>query len=111
MVALATLSVWQGVLAAGSLPSPDLILTNGKIYTGESASPLAQAVGVQGDRIVFVGSDAQAKALMGRAKVIDLHGDFVMPGMIDAHTHPGTVSILGSGNEKEIGRASCRERV
>ncbi|HEU4376237.1 MAG TPA: amidohydrolase, partial [Telluria sp.] len=44
---------------------------------------------VRGGRIVYVGDNAGARALIGKAtKVIDLHGRMLMPGLVDAHMHP-----------------------
>lgn len=76
----------------------DLVLTNADVYTGEAAAPRAQAIAVKGDRIVFVGSNEGAARFLPQARHVDLHGAFVMSGMIDAHTHPGTVSMLGTGD-------------
>ena len=51
----------------------DLILTNGKIVTVESAGGQAQAIAVRGDRIVALGSSAQIKRHTGPStQVIDL---------------------------------------
>src|SRR3954471_731220 len=72
----------------------DLILTNGRIYTVDNARPLVSALAARGGRIVFIGSDAEARALAGTSsRVIDLHGGTVVPGIIDAHAH-----LLGLGN-------------
>jgi len=73
----------------------DLVLTNGNIYTVEEKQPKAQAVAVKGDRIIFVGSNQEAKKFHG-AKVIDLHGHTVVPGLTDSHCH-----IFGIG-EREM---------
>jgi predicted amidohydrolase YtcJ len=71
----------------------DLVLTNGRIYTVDNAHPQASALAVRGGRILFVGSDAEAKALAGpSSEVIDLHGETVLPGFTDAHAH-----LLGLG--------------
>jgi predicted amidohydrolase YtcJ len=73
--------------------SADLVLTNGRIYTVDVTVPIASALAVRGDRIVFVGSDIEARALTGPAtRVIDLGGNTVIPGLIDAHAH-----LLGFG--------------
>jgi predicted amidohydrolase YtcJ len=66
----------------------DLLLVNGRIWTGDSARPWAEAVAVRGDRIVGVGStaDLQGMAAPG-ARTIDLGGRFTAPGFIDNHTH------------------------
>ena len=74
--------------------SADLVLTNGRIYTVDNARPHASALAVRGGRVLFVGSDAEAKVLAGPfTLVIDLHGATVVPGIVDAHAH-----LLGLGN-------------
>jgi predicted amidohydrolase YtcJ len=74
--------------------SADLVLTNGKIYTVDNSRPQASALAVRGGRVLFVGSDAEAKVLAGpSAMVIDLHGATVVPGIVDAHAH-----LLSLGN-------------
>ncbi len=73
--------------------SADLVLTNGRIYTVDVTMPIASALAVRGDRVVFVGSDVEAGAVTGTAtRVIDLQGKTVVPGIIDAHAH-----LLGFG--------------
>jgi len=67
----------------------DLVLTNGEIYTMEADMPWAQAVVINGNKITAVLEDKnQAEQYIGEnTKVIDLDGNFVMPGYIDGHTH------------------------
>ena len=73
--------------------SADLVLTNGKIYTVDNARPRASAIAVRGGRVLFVGSDAEARVLAGPStQIIDLHGATVVPGITDAHAH-----LLGLG--------------
>jgi predicted amidohydrolase YtcJ len=68
--------------------SADLIFKNGNIYTVNERQPHAEAVAVRGDRIIFVGSDADAKRYQDqKTRVVDLHGRTVLPGMTDAHYH------------------------
>jgi len=50
--------------------------------------PQAQAVAVQGDRILAVGSDAEVRHYVGpQTEVVDCRGRAVLPGFIDAHCH------------------------
>jgi predicted amidohydrolase YtcJ len=51
--------------------------------------PRAQAVAVEGERILAVGSDAEIRrqARSANAEVIDCRGRAVLPGFIDAHCH------------------------
>lgn len=71
-------------------PAPaDLVLRNGAVYTVDSTKPWARAVAVRAGRIVLVGSDSEAAALVGaRTRVIDLAGRMLLPGFHDSHVHP-----------------------
>ena len=50
---------------AGKVTAPDLVFTNGKIYTMDGARSWAQAVAITDGRFSYVGTDAGAKALAG----------------------------------------------
>src|ERR1700731_658697 len=66
----------------------DLILVHGKIWTENPRQPEAEAVAIQGNRIVEVGeSEAILKLASPKTKVIDLKGRRVVPGFNDAHVH------------------------
>ncbi|MFN2499918.1 MAG: amidohydrolase [Pyrinomonadaceae bacterium] len=66
----------------------DLILQNGNIYTVNDRQGHAEAVAVKGDRIIFVGSNRDGQKYISKnTRVIDLKGQTVVPGMIDAHHH------------------------
>lgn len=68
--------------------SADLVLTGGTVWTGDDAAPFAEAVAVQGNRILAVGSADDVAATIGdETRVIELDGRFVSPGFIDNHTH------------------------
>ncbi|MGH7602394.1 MAG: amidohydrolase [Gemmatimonadaceae bacterium] len=82
------------LVVAAQAPA-DLVLTNGRIYTVDNARPIVSALAVRAGRIVFIGSDAEARVLANSGtRVIDLHGETVLPGFTDAHAH-----LLGLGNE------------
>ncbi|AMY11508.1 N-substituted formamide deformylase precursor [Luteitalea pratensis] len=71
----------------------DLVVVHARVYTVDETRPEAQAVAIRGDRIVVVGTDAEALALRGPAtQVIDAGGRAVIPGLHDAHGH-----VLGLG--------------
>jgi predicted amidohydrolase YtcJ len=74
---------------AGTRVDPaDLVFINANVYTVNGKQPRAQAIAVKADRIVFVGSNADAKNYEGRGtRIVDLHGATVLPGMTDAHYH------------------------
>ncbi len=66
----------------------DLILVNGKIVTVDDQFRVEQAVAIKGSRIVAVGKNAEVrKQAAAGAKVIDLKGRTVIPGLIDNHSH------------------------
>lgn len=66
----------------------DLILLNGNIYTVNPVIPHAEALAIHEDKIVAVGSNAEAQELRGvKTLVVDLGGKTVVPGFIDAHGH------------------------
>lgn len=66
----------------------DIVFKNGNVYTVDSKQPRAQAIAVSKDRIVFVGSNADAQKFVGpKTRVVDLRGNTVLPGMADAHQH------------------------
>ncbi len=68
--------------------APDLILINGKIWTGVQGAPEAQAIAVRGRKIVFVGATEPARKLAGdHTELLDLAGRRVIPGITDSHTH------------------------
>jgi predicted amidohydrolase YtcJ len=65
-----------------------MILINGKIATMDQNNPSAEAIAFQGDRILAIGSIADVEALKNeQTKVIDLKGNFAMPGFIEGHGH------------------------
>jgi predicted amidohydrolase YtcJ len=69
-------------------PAADIVFKNGNIYTANDDKPKAEAVAAKYGRIVFVGSNADAKKYEGKGvKVIDLKGATVVPGLVDAHYH------------------------
>ncbi len=75
-------------LFAQTTQSADLVLKSATVYTVDAQRPRAQAVAVTGDRIVFVGSDAEVQRYVGpKTRVVDLAGATVVPGMTDSHYH------------------------
>jgi predicted amidohydrolase YtcJ len=91
------------VFASSAWPGGDTaterIFYNAKIFTGELEHPYAEAVAIRGDKIMAVGSYADIKLSVGKdAKVIDLQGKTLLPGLIDSHAHPmdGGLSLTGA---------------
>ncbi len=77
----------RAAVSAPAAPA-ELIFTNARIYTVDDGRPMAQALAVRGGRVQFVGSERGALMLRGpNTRVVDLDGQTVIPGMIDAHAH------------------------
>lgn len=89
LAALALLvAALHAVAAAGALPA-DMVYRNGYVYTVDEKDRVHQALAVRGGRIVYVGDNAGARTMIGKAtRVIELRGRMLMPGLIDGHMHP-----------------------
>ncbi len=71
------------------------ILINGDVYTVDPRIPYAEAIVIEHDTIRYVGTTKEALRYKKRDdEIVDLNGSFVMPGIIDAHTHIAMASVL-----------------
>lgn len=71
------------------------ILIHGDVYTVDSRIPYAEAIVIEHDTIRYVGTTKEALRYKKRdTEIVDLSGSFVMPGIIDAHTHIAMASVL-----------------
>ncbi len=88
----------------GATPPPELLLTNGKIYTLDAERRWAEALAVRDGRIIAIGATADIAPLAGgQTRVVDLGGRFVMPAFHDAHVHPVSAGVeLGQCNLNEV---------
>ena len=67
----------------------DIAFKNGSVITVNDTDEIAEAVGIKGNKIVFVGSNADIGQLIDEhTKVYDLAGRTLMPGINDTHYHP-----------------------
>jgi predicted amidohydrolase YtcJ len=110
------ISAALGAAVAADAPAPaDLVLLHGKIHTEDAARSVAQALAVRGNSIVAVGTDQAIGAFVGPAtRSVDLKGRVVLPGIIDAHTHPAQgAQDLGkcSLDDKPITPGELKSRV
>ena len=84
---------------SASLPldriEPELIVYNGNIITINNRQPRAEAVAIADGRFLAVGSNEKLQALAtGKTQKINLEGQTVVPGFIDAHTHPAEAGLM-----------------
>jgi predicted amidohydrolase YtcJ len=91
-----TLAILLSAVSCNSKNQPaDMIITNAKIWTGNSVQPFAEAMAVSGDTVLAVGSAREImKFRNSGTEVSDLEGKFVTPGFIDSHIH----FLMGSSN-------------
>src|SRR4051812_50173150 len=68
----------------GSDEATDLVFVNGRIHTMDERNPLVSAVAIRDGRFISVGDAAHPG---GHARVVNLHGRTVVPGLIESHTH------------------------
>jgi len=86
------LAALAGVFACRAAPAdssaPVDLVVYGRVWTGDSARPWAQAVAVAGDAIRAVGDSAEIARLAGPSTRVLSNGTaMVVPGFMDAHTH------------------------
>ena len=66
----------------------DVAFKRGKVITLNSNNAIAEAVGIKGNKIVFVGSDQEIDQLISEhTQVVDLAGRSLLPGFNDTHFH------------------------
>ncbi|HUG52144.1 MAG TPA: amidohydrolase, partial [Vicinamibacteria bacterium] len=87
-VVAAALLVMCAPGGGAAAPAADLVLTGGRVWTGDAARPWAEALAVHRGRLTYVGDAAGTADLRGPGtRVIDLAGRLVVPGFNDAHIH------------------------
>jgi len=117
MRAVAAILLFMSGITAGA-ETAETIFINGNIYTVNDKEPFAQAIAVKGDRIIFVGANADAeKFRANKTHIVDLAGKTVTPGFTDSHCHifgigerEMTLNLEGT-NTREDFLAKVKERV
>ncbi len=93
------------IFSCSTKNAPDLVLINGKIWTGENDSTFEEAVAIKYNRIIAVGKTNDINSLVNsETQVIDLKGKLVSAGFNDAHIH----FLSGSLGLAEIGMNDTR---
>jgi predicted amidohydrolase YtcJ len=85
---------WTSMPVAGLVPAErvddpaDLVVRNGRIYTGDPRRPYAGAIAIRDGKVLTVGDDyGMARHVTRATRVVDAMGRRVIPGLIDAHMH------------------------
>lgn len=72
-----------------AIEQADIVFINGQIETLDIKQPKANAVAIKNETFIAVGSNQKIKAYVGaNTQIIDLKQQLVVPGLVDAHTHP-----------------------
>lgn len=88
----------------------DIVFRNGIVRTMAAGRGIAEAVAIGAGRILAVGSSAEMSALAGdAARIIDLEGRTVLPGLIDPHHHT-VLAALVTRLLLDVGFSRCRTR-
>ncbi|MES2585996.1 MAG: amidohydrolase family protein [Pseudomonadota bacterium] len=97
-ITLTSICLLSASQIANATGNADTIFYGGDVVTMNKAQPAAEAVAVQGGKIIKVGSLASLKALQGKdTKLINLNGQTLMPGLVEPHVH-----IMGTAFSEEI---------
>jgi len=97
-----------GIVLAAHAQTADLAVVNARIYTVNPKLPQAKAMAIRQGLVIAIGDDV-SRQIGASTKVIDAHGETVIPGLIDSHGHVeglGTfldnLDFRGIASEKEI---------
>ena len=87
----------------------ETLYTAGKIYIGDTAMTVVEAMVSENDKIIFTGPAELARALYPKAKKVDFKKQYIYPGFIDAHCHflawckgLKEANLVGTKSEKEV---------
>jgi len=100
------LVLFNGSLLSQDKGNADLIIVNGKILTMDEEMLFTEAVAVKGNLIYMTGRSEDIIRLKGnKTKVIDLKGNFMMPGFNESHAH-----LWGLGEfKKNVDLTQCKD--
>ena len=98
----------------GKTDMTEFIILSAKIFTGDPANPMAEAVYIKGNQIAAVGTTIMVKkSAPCDVKVLDLPGCLITPGLIEGHCHFTSIGVLLQNlNFRDITSiSSCRQMV
>ena len=87
----------------------DLLVYNAKVYTVDSSFSRTEAIAVAKGKIIEVGTSADLQFKYEASQNIDAEGNYIYPGLIDAHAHflsygmsLQKADLVGTGSWEEI---------
>ena len=83
------------ILIITPLFAVDLIFFGGHIVTMDDENPSIEAVAIHNGKISSIGKKNDIMKLRSwKTKVVNLRGNTLMPGFIEAHCHPIATAVL-----------------
>ena len=99
-LAMTVAAVMAATAATAQQPQADILIRHATIVDVAGGKAVgAQAVAVNGDRIIEIGPDATLARRYSAKRTIDASGKFVMPGLWDMHVHFGGGTELVDENK------------
>lgn len=91
------------------------LVKNAAIYTQDKKNPWAEVFIVDHGKFAFVGNESEARSyaksrLWEPCEEIDFGGKFIMPGIIDSHTHVAMSIFIGGDDEEALPVYDCQSR-
>jgi len=86
----------------------DLVISDARIFTSNDTQPWAEAVAIKDGRFIYVGDSSGASQFRSEStRFVALDGQLVIPGIVDAHAHPGYIDVeqygeISESNEEEM---------
>ena len=87
----------------------DLIVTNANVYTVDAEFSKASSFAVLDGKFIEVGSDDEILNNFFSESILDVEGNTIIPGLIDAHCHflrlgqdQATVDLMGTESYEEV---------
>src|SRR5437667_87107 len=76
----------------------DLVIRNAKIITVDPQFSIAEALAIQGEKIIVVGSEKVVAPLVGPStRILDAKGKTILPGLYDSHVHSYRAAVSEFG--------------
>ena len=92
-LSLVSLFMLSGFAFAQTKQNINLLLYNGKFFSADKKGTIYEAVAVDGENIVAVGTSKDLRAKYKAKQSVNLKGKLVTPGFNDAHLHFGGIGL------------------
>lgn len=88
MITLSIIFIMMGIMSCSKSDTATLVITKGTIWTGNPDQPAVEAIAVNGDKIIAVGTEEEINQyITDKTQIIDAEDKFICPGFTDSHLH------------------------